>query len=243
MSFKVKLDSWGFKQYFLDKMKILNQIFTIKEVPSVNWSSELPLNMRPKLKTLLMLIVGLFLFGLGEAILISSGLGVSPWTVLAQGLALNLEISIGMATFIVSIVILVLWIPLKQTPGIGTVLNAIIIASAIDLTLPYLPVPEMFLLKLAQACLGIMIVGIGSGIYLISNLGARPTGWFNDWFTKNNQFINSGYKNHHRAHSSDCRLDLGRNCRPRNCVICNRYWTLRRSWINFSKTYFTKFLS
>ena len=174
MSFKVKLDSWGFKQYFLEKMKILNQIFTIKKVPSVNWSSELPLNMRPKLKTLIMLIVGLFLFGLGEAILISSGLGVSPWTVLAQGLALNLEISIGMATFIVSIVILVLWIPLKQTPGIGTVLNAIIIASAIDLTLPYLPVPEIFILKLAQACIGIMIVGIGSGIYLISNLGPGP---------------------------------------------------------------------
>ena len=174
MSFKVKLDSWGFKQYFLDKMKILHQIFTIKEVPSVKWSSELPLNMRPKLKTLLMLIVGLFLFGLGEAILISSGLGVSPWTVLAQGLALNLEISIGMATFIVSIVILVLWIPLKQTPGIGTILNAIIIASAIDLTLPYLPVPEIFLLKFAQACIGIMIVGIGSGIYLISNLGPGP---------------------------------------------------------------------
>ena len=174
MSFKVKLDSWGFKQYFLEKMKILNQIFTIKKVPSVNWSSELPLNMRPKLKTLIMLIVGLFLFGLGEAILISSGLGVSPWTVLAQGLAQKLEISIGMATFIVSIVILVLWIPLKQTPGIGTVLNAIIIASAIDLTLPYLPVPEIFLLKLAQACIGIMIVGIGSGIYLISNLGPGP---------------------------------------------------------------------
>ena len=81
-------------------------------------------------------------------------------TVLAQGLALNLEISIGMATFIVSIVIFCLWIPLKQTPGIGTVLNAIIIASAIDLTLPYLPVPEIFILKLAQACIGIMIVGI-----------------------------------------------------------------------------------
>ncbi len=174
MSFQVKLDSWGFKQYFLEKMKILNQIFTIKKVPSVNWSSELPLNMRPKLKTLIMLIVGLFLFGLGEAILISSGLGVSPWTVLAQGLAQKLEISIGMATFIVSIVILVLWIPLKQTPGIGTVLNAIIIASAIDLTLPYLPVPEIFLLKLVQACLGILIVGIGSGIYLISNLGPGP---------------------------------------------------------------------
>ena len=110
MSFKVKLDSWGFKQDFLDKMKILHQIFTIKEVPSVKWSSELPLNMRPKLKTLLMLIVGLFLFGLGEAILISSGLGVSPWTVLAQGLAQKLEISIGMATFIVSIVIRnILW--------------------------------------------------------------------------------------------------------------------------------------
>ena len=78
-------------------MAFLNNIFTVKEVPLVNWSSELPLNLKPKIKTLLMLILGLFIFGLGEAIIIGSSSGVSPWTVLAQGLAIRLNLSIGMA--------------------------------------------------------------------------------------------------------------------------------------------------
>ena len=155
-------------------MRFLNRIFTIKNVPSVNWSSEFPLNTRPRFITLLMLVIGLFLFGLGEAIIIGSGSGVSPWTVLAQGISSQSGLSIGMATFLISVSILVFWIPLKQVPGIGTILNAIIIASAIDLTLPYLPHPDSLVLKILQACFGILIVGIGSGIYLTSNLGPGP---------------------------------------------------------------------
>jgi uncharacterized membrane protein YczE len=121
-----------------------------------------------------MLIIGLFLFGLGEAIIIGSGSGVSPWTVLAQGISSRSNLSIGMTTFLISVSILIFWIPLKQVPGIGTILNAIIIASAIDLTLPYLPHPDSLVLKILQAFLGILIVGIGSGIYLSSNLGPGP---------------------------------------------------------------------
>ena len=155
-------------------MRLLTRIFTIKSVPSVSWSSDLPLNTRPRFITLTMLIIGLFLFGLGEAIIIGSGSGVSPWTVLAQGISMRSSLSIGAATFLISISILILWIPLKQTPGIGTILNAIIIASAIDFTLPYLPKPDAFILKLFQAGLGILVVGIGSGIYLASNLGPGP---------------------------------------------------------------------
>ena len=155
-------------------MRLLTRIFTIKSVPSVSWSSDLPLNTRPRFITLTMLIIGLFLFGLGEAIIIGSGSGVSPWTVLAQGISMRSSLSIGAATFLISISILILWIPLKQTPGIGTILNAIIIASAIDLTLPYLPKPDAFILKLCQASLGILVVGIGSGVYLASNLGPGP---------------------------------------------------------------------
>ena len=155
-------------------MRFLHRIFTIKQVPSVNWSSGFPLNTRPRFITLLMLVIGLFLFGLGEAIIIGSGSGVSPWTVLAQGISSKSDLSIGMATFLISISILVFWIPLKQVPGIGTILNAIIIASAIDLTLPYLPHPDSLDLKILQACFGILIVGIGSGIYLSSNLGPGP---------------------------------------------------------------------
>ena len=155
-------------------MRFLSRIFSIKAVPSLSWSSEFPLNTKPRLKTMIMLIIGLFLFGLGEAIIIGSGSGVSPWTVLAQGISTRSDLSIGMATFFISIAILMFWIPLKQVPGIGTILNAIIIASAIDLTLPYLPQPDDITFKIIQACFGILVVGLGSGIYLCSNLGPGP---------------------------------------------------------------------
>ena len=155
-------------------MGFLSRVFTIKKVPNVSWSSDFPLNTKPKLTTLIMLVIGLFLFGLGEAIIIGSGSGVSPWTVLAQGISSKTDLSIGMATFLISIFILIFWVPLKQIPGIGTILNAIIIASAIDLTLGFIPKPELIYLKILQASLGILIVGIGSGIYLASNLGPGP---------------------------------------------------------------------
>ena len=155
-------------------MGFLSRVFTIKKVPNVSWSSEFPLNTKPKLTTLIMLVIGLFLFGLGEAIIIGSGSGVSPWTVLAQGISSKTDLSIGMATFLISILILIFWVPLKQIPGIGTILNAIIIASAIDLTLGFIPKPELIYLKILQASFGIFIVGIGSGIYLASNLGPGP---------------------------------------------------------------------
>lgn len=155
-------------------MNFLSRIFSIKKVPYLSWSSEHPLNKRPKAFTVIMLVIGLFLFGLGEAILIASDSGVSPWTVLAQGISKITNVSIGEATFLISISILLFWIPLRQIPGIGTILNVIIIASAIDLTLPYLPHPENFLLKILQASLGILVVGIGSGIYLSCNLGPGP---------------------------------------------------------------------
>ena len=155
-------------------MRFLRRIFTIKEVPSVNWSSDFPLNTKPRSYTVIMLITGLFFFGLGEAIIIGSGSGVSPWTVLAQGISIRTDLSVGTTTFLISIGILIFWIPLKQVPGIGTILNAIIIASTIDLTLPYLPQPNDTYLKLLQVYIGIFIVGLGSGIYLISNLGPGP---------------------------------------------------------------------
>ena len=155
-------------------MGFLSRVFTIKKVPNVSWSSEFPLNTKPKLTTLIMLVIGLFLFGLGEAIIIGSGSGVSPWTVLAQGISSKTDLSIGVTTFLISIFILIFWVPLKQIPGIGTILNAIIIASAIDLTLGFIPKPELIYLKIMQASFGILIVGIGSGIYLASNLGPGP---------------------------------------------------------------------
>jgi len=152
-------------------MKILVLIFSLKKVPTLSWSSFNELNFKPRIITLLYLFIGLILFGLGETMLITSNAGVSPWTVLAQGISIKTGYSIGITTFIVSIGVLILWIPLKQKPGIGTILNTIIISIVLDVSLPYLPTPESFFLQALQVFIGVIIVGLGSGFYLISNLG------------------------------------------------------------------------
>ena len=140
-------------------------------MPILSWSSHDELNLKPKNKTLFYLVFGLILFGLGETLLITASIGVSPWFVLHQGLSFLTEYSIGVTTFIVSVVVLFFWIPLKQKPGIGTILNTILISIVIDLSLPYLPYPEEFIFQLLQVIFGIIIIGIGSGFYLIANLG------------------------------------------------------------------------
>ena len=155
-------------------MKQLALIFTLKKVPILSWSSFDSLNIKPKSITLIYLIFGLILFGLGEALLITANAGVSPWTVLSQGMSVKTSFTIGLTTFIVSISVLCLWIPLKQKPGIGTILNTIIISIILDVSLPYLPSPELFYLQILQIIIGVLIVGLGSGFYLIANLGPGP---------------------------------------------------------------------
>ena len=150
------------------------KVFTVREVPRLSWSSPTPLSLRPQLATFIYLNIGLALFGLGESLLIASGAGVSPWTVLAQGIAGRASWSIGFTTFIVSIFVLLFWLPLRQKPGMGTILNAVVIALVIDLSLPVLPYPESFAAQLVQVVAGVLIVGIGSGIYLTANLGPGP---------------------------------------------------------------------
>ena len=152
-------------------MKILVLIFSLKKIPTLSWSSFDELNFKPRIITLLYLVIGLILFGLGETMLITANVGVSPWTVLAQGISIKTGYSIGISTFFVSIGVLILWIPLKQKPGIGTILNTIIISIVLDVSLPYLPTPESFFLQALQVFIGVIIVGLGSGFYLISNLG------------------------------------------------------------------------
>ena len=149
-------------------------IFTIKKIPVVSWSSYDALNFKPKFITLLYLILGLILFGLGETLLITANAGVSPWTVLAQGISIRTGYSIGLTTFFVSIGVLFLWIPLRQKPGMGTILNTIIVSVVIDVSLPYLPAPETILLQTLQIISAVVIVGLGSGFYLIANLGPGP---------------------------------------------------------------------
>ncbi|MGB1257000.1 MAG: YczE/YyaS/YitT family protein, partial [Thiolinea sp.] len=146
----------------------------MKTVPVLSWSSASPYNLRPKLLGFFYLNLGLILFGLGESLLIASSAGVSPWTVLAQGISGKTGWSIGFVTMILSFCVLLFWIPLKQKPGMGTILNALIIAFMIDFSLVLLPYPESLFWQLLQAAIGVLIVGIASGIYLTANLGAGP---------------------------------------------------------------------
>ena len=107
---------------------------SVKAVPTVSWSSRGPLNFRPEAKTVFLLCLGLILFGIGEALLIAAGAGVSPWVVFAEGISLVTGLNIGWANFLVSIGVLLLWIPLRQTPGLGTILNAILVSAAITIS-------------------------------------------------------------------------------------------------------------
>lgn len=149
-----------------------------KKVPTTTWSSEDPMSVKPRLTTLVILVIGEFIFGLGDSLLIAAGIGNTPWTVLAEGISYSIEASIGEATFLVSVAVLLLWIPLREIPGIGTILNAIIIAWTIHVMVPILPSPESQIVAIFMAAFGIILVGIGSGLYLTSNLGPGPRdGW------------------------------------------------------------------
>ncbi len=146
----------------------------IKKIPKVKWSSEKPFNFKPKFSTFFFLCFGLSLFGLGEGLLIVSFTGASPWSVLAQGISLNVNLSIGTITLLISIAVLILWIPLGQKPGMGTIFNALIIAIMIDICIKYFPTPSNYIHQLLLAIISVIMVGIGGGIYLVSNLGAGP---------------------------------------------------------------------
>jgi|TARA_B100001142_G_C14250095_1_gene622865 uncharacterized protein len=147
---------------------------TIKNVPKVLWSSDNPFNLKPRVSTSFFLCFGLALFGLGEGLLIVSAAGASPWSVLAQGIYLNVGFSVGLITILISVVVLILWIPLNQKPGIGTILNALIIGLMIDFCIKFVPTPENFISQLFLATIAVLIVGLGGGIYLVANLGAGP---------------------------------------------------------------------
>ena len=146
----------------------------IKNIPKVSWSSEKPYNFKPRFLTFFFCCFGLMLFGLGEGLLIVSFTGASPWSVLAQGISINVNLSVGMITFLVSVIVLILWIPLGQKPGMATILNALIIAIMIDLCIKYFPTPSNYYNQIILAIVSVITVGIGGAIYLVANLGAGP---------------------------------------------------------------------
>ena len=148
----------------------------IHAVPRMPWSANGRWRVRPT--TFLVLMTGLWLFGTGEALLVASHLGNTPWTVLAQGVSKHSSLSIGEATFAISVVVLLAWIPLRERPGFGTVANAVVIAVAIDAMLHVLPQPSDATGRVAEVAAAIAAIGLGSGLYLTTWLGPGPRdGW------------------------------------------------------------------
>jgi uncharacterized membrane protein YczE len=146
-------------------------------VPTMPWSAE-GSTWRAPATTLAILFLGVCLFGVGEGTLVAAGLGNTPWTVLAQGIAGRTPLDIGAATIAVSVVVLLGWIPLRQRPGIGTIANVVVIGIALDVAARVLPEPQAFPWQLLQVCIGIVTVGLGGALYLTANLGPGPRdGW------------------------------------------------------------------
>jgi uncharacterized membrane protein YczE len=106
--------------------------------------------------------------------LVASELGNSPWVVLSEGVEVQTGIPVGTATVIVSFIVLLLWFPLKQRPGLGTIANAIVIGVAIDVSLLWLPEPDALIARYGLVFAGIGLVGVGSGFYLTCFLGPGP---------------------------------------------------------------------
>jgi uncharacterized membrane protein YczE len=121
------------------------------------------------------LVFGLVIFGIGAAMMVLSDLGLSPWEVMAQGISFKTGIPIGTVGILIGIVVLLLWIPLKEKLGIGTILNVFIIGIVIDLTLWFAPESvEGLAVRWLLLAGGILIVGIGSGFYIGAGLGPGP---------------------------------------------------------------------
>jgi uncharacterized membrane protein YczE len=129
---------------------------------------------RPGPLRLALLLVGLWLFGTGDACIVAAELGNSPWTVLAEGVSKHTPLAIGTATIAISGLVMLAWIPLRQRPGIGTLANAVVIGLAIDVMLPLLPGPGGIAARYAFVAFGTAFVGLGSGLYLTARLGPGP---------------------------------------------------------------------
>jgi len=129
---------------------------------------------RTVLRRLPGLLAGLALFGVGIAIMAASGLGLGPWEAFHQGIANRTGLALGTVSILVGIPVLALWWPLGERPGIGTILNIALIGVATNLTLPLLPRPTEPVPQLAMSVGGVLIIGLGSGLYLSADLGPGP---------------------------------------------------------------------
>ncbi len=143
-----------------------------KTVPNTPWSAASRWDLNPA--RIGVLVFGLFIFGLGVLLLIQSTIGNAPWSVLAQGVSGKLNITMGWSTFAISSLVLLLWIPLKEKPGFGTIANIIIIATAIQIGVSIFPVQNNYAFGVIYCLIGIAMVGVGSALYITCSLGPGP---------------------------------------------------------------------
>lgn len=143
-------------------------------LPKTPWMAKSRWSFQPK--PLWVISIALSLFGVGEGLLVLSGLGSTSWTVLSQGIAQQLGWNIGWITFIISVVVMLLWIPLRQKPGLGTILNILYIALFLGLTVHFVPPPasDNWLLRVVCCVGGVWLIGTASAFYLSCHLGAGP---------------------------------------------------------------------
>lgn len=125
-------------------------------------------------RRIVQLLVGLFLYGIGIAFLVRSALGASPWDVLTQGISHHISLSFGTITVIISGFVLLLWIPLRQKPGIGTVLNSFLVGPSADAGFAMIPETDTLWIRISFIAIGIIVVGLATGLYVGSRFGPGP---------------------------------------------------------------------
>lgn len=143
-----------------------------RTVPIVPWTAQGRWDL--SFKRVAILFFGLAVFGLGDALIIQSGLGNAPWSVLAQGISLKTGLTIGTSTLIIGATVLLLWIPLRERPGFGTLANILVISLFIEIGTRIFPAQDSIVFGLLSVITGIALIGIGSALYITCGLGPGP---------------------------------------------------------------------
>lgn len=151
---------------------LLRFIAPHKTIPHTPWRAEHRWQLSPQ--RVAILFFGLAIFGLGDSLLVQGNVGNAPWTVFAQGLSLKTGFPLGVSTFLISVAVLLIWIPLREKPGFGTLSNILLIASFIQVGISIFPLQHSILMGVIFDLLGILLVGIGSSLYITCGLGPGP---------------------------------------------------------------------
>jgi hypothetical protein len=151
---------------------LLKFIAPYKTIPDTPWRAEHRWQLSPT--RVAILFFGLAIFGLGDSLLVQGNTGNAPWTVFAQGLSIKTGWAIGLSTAVISLCVLLFWIPLRERPGFGTLANIALIATFIQIGTEIFPLAESYAIGIVYDLVGIALVGIGSALYITCGLGPGP---------------------------------------------------------------------